>query len=142
MGYVNLAEWLWITPSIWHPFTTSAQACTAGGCVTATATAAPVSVTWETGDGSTVTCDGPGTAYNPDLSAEAQSTDCSHTYTATSAGQPSPDGNPNHAAYPITATVTWAVVWSGPGGSSGSLPSLITRATASLEVGQIQSVNN
>ena len=40
-GYVNLAEWLSVAPSIWHPFTTSAQACNAGGCTTATATATP-----------------------------------------------------------------------------------------------------
>ena len=73
-GYVNLAEWLWIEPSIWHPFTTSAQACNAGGCTTASATATPAYVTWTTGDGSTLTCDGPGTAYNPALPADAQST--------------------------------------------------------------------
>ena len=52
-GYVNLAEWLWIDPSIWHPFTTTAQACNAGGCTTASATATPAYVTWSTGDGST-----------------------------------------------------------------------------------------
>ena len=81
-GYVNLAEWLWIDPSIWHPFTTTAQACNAGGCTTASATATPAYVTWSTGDGSTVTCNGPGTAYNTALPADAQSTACSHTYTA------------------------------------------------------------
>ena len=141
-GYVNLAEWLWITPSMWHPLTTSAQACNAGGCVTATATATPSYVTWDTGDGSTVTCNGPGTPYNPDLPANSQTTACSYTYTTTSAGQPSPDGNPNDAAFPITATVTWTVAWSGPDGSAGALPSLTTHGATSLKVAQIESVNN
>ncbi len=141
-AYVNLAEWLWIDPSIWHSFTTSAQACTAGGCTTASATATPSYVTWSTGDGSTVTCSGPGTAYNEAIPADAQSTSCSHTYTITSAGQPTPDGNPNDAAFPVTATVTWTVVWSGPDGSAGALPSLTTEASTSLKVAQIESVNN
>jgi hypothetical protein len=140
-GYANLAEWYWIAPSTWHRFTTSAQACNAGGCVTATASATPAYVTWSTGDGSTVTCNGPGTAYNPALGASGQSTNCSHTYTTTSAGQPTPDGNPNDAAFPITATVTWTVAWSGPDGSAGALPSLTTSASTSLVVAQIESVN-
>ncbi len=141
-GYVNLAEWLWIDPSIWHPLTTTAQACNAGGCTTASATATPSYVTRSTGDGSTVTCNGPGTAYNTALPADAQSTSCLHTYTQTSAGQPSPDGNPNDAAFPITATVTWTVTWAGPDGSAGALPSLTTEGRSSLKVAQIESVNN
>ena len=48
----------------------------------------------------------------------------------TSAGQPSPDGNPNDAAFPITATVTWSVAWAGPDGSAGALPSLTTEGTS------------
>jgi hypothetical protein len=141
-GYVNLAEWLWIPSSMWHPLSTTAQACNAGGCVAATAIATPSYVTWDTGDGSTVTCNGPGTPFDPALPATDQSTTCSHTYTTTSAGQPSADGNPNDAAFPITATITWTVAWAGPNGSAGALPSLTTRGASSLEVAQIESVNN
>jgi hypothetical protein len=141
-GYVNLAEWLWIDSTAWHSLSTTAQACNAGGCVTATATATPAYVTWNTGDGSTVTCNGPGTPYDPALPATAQSTACSHTYATTSAGQPSPDGNPNDAAFPVTGTITWAVTWAGPDGSAGALPSLTTRGATSLEVAQIESVNH
>ncbi|MBF6555923.1 MAG: hypothetical protein IVW52_07060 [Acidimicrobiales bacterium] len=141
-GYVNLAEWLWITSSMWHPLSTTAQACNAGGCVAATAIATPSYVTWDTGDGSTVTCNGPGTPFDPALPATDQSTTCSHTYTTTSAGQPSADGNPNDAAFRITATITWTVAWAGPNGSAGALPSLTTRGASSLEVAQIESVNN
>ena len=98
-------------------------------------------MTWNTGDGSVVTCSGPGTAYNPDLSADAQSTNCSHVYTVTSADQPTPAGNPNDAAFTVTATITWTVAWSGPNGSAGALPSLTTHASSSLKVAQIESVN-
>lgn len=141
-GYVNLAEWLSVAPSIWHLFTTSAQACNAGGCTTATATATPAMVTWNTGDGSVMTCNGPGTVYNPELSAREQSTTCSHTYATTSAGQPDSDGNPSDGAFTVTASVTWIVAWSGPDGSAGALPSLITEASTSLKVTQIESVND
>jgi len=141
-GYVNLAEWLSVAPSIWHLFTTSAKACNAGGCTTATATATPAIVTWSTGDGSVVTCNGPGAAYNPGLSASEQSTKCSHTYTTTSAGQPDPNGNPNDGAFTVTAAVTWTVAWSGPDGSAGLLPSLNTQASTSLKVTQIEAVND
>jgi len=141
-GYVNLTEWLWITSATWHSLSTTAQACNAGGCVAATATATPSYVTWNTGDGSTVTCNGPGTPYDINLPATSQSTTCSHTYTTTSAGQPAPDGNPNDAAFPITATITWSVAWTGPAGSAGVLPSLTTQGATSLEVAQIESVNN
>ncbi len=140
-GYVNLAEWLWIAPGVWHSFSTTARACNAGGCVAATASATPVSVTWDTGDGSTVVCDGPGTPYDADLPVTGQSTACSHTYTTSSLGQPSPDGNPNDAAFPITASVAWTVTWAGPDGSGGALPSLTTQGETSLEVAQIESVN-
>ncbi|HEX3980586.1 MAG TPA: hypothetical protein VHW93_05160, partial [Acidimicrobiales bacterium] len=141
-GYVNLAEWLWIDSTAWHSLSTTAQACNAGGCVTATATATPSFVTWATGDGSNVTCNGPGTPYDPVLPATAQSTACSHTYATISAGQPSPDGNSNDAAFPVTATITWTVTWAGPNGSAGALPSLTPRGATSLEVAQIESVNN
>jgi hypothetical protein len=141
-GYVNLAEWLSIAPAVWAPLSTTAQACSAGGCVAATATATPSSVTWTTGDGSTVICNGPGTTYDIDLPPSSQSTACSHTYTISSAGQPSPDGNPNHAAFPITATITWSVTWVGPDGSGGALPSLTTQGMTSLVVAQIESINN
>ena len=141
-GYVNLAEWLWITSSMWHPLSTTAQACNAGGCVAATATATPSYVTWDTGDGSMFTCNGPGTPYDPSLPATSQSTTCEHTYATSSAGQSSPDGNPNDAAFAITATITWTVAWAGPNGSAGALSSLTTRGVTSLKVAQIESVNN
>ena len=141
-GYVNLAEWLWITSATWHSLSTTAQACNAGGCVAATATATPSYVTWNTGDGSTVTCNGPGTPYDAALPATSQSTTCSHTYTTTSAGQPSPDGNPTMPPSRSPPPSPGALPGRVPNGSAGVLPSLTTQGATSLEVAQIESVNN
>jgi hypothetical protein len=140
-GYVNFPEWLWVNPTLWHRFTTSATACNAVGCASATATATPLSVTWRTGDGAVVLCPGPGTPYQPSLPASAQTTDCSHTYQRSSLGQPVPPGepdDPNNAAYPVSATITWGVSWSAPGGAGGVLPDVQTTATGWLRVAQIE----
>lgn len=138
-AYVNLPEWLWIGPGVWHPYTTTAAACAGGGCSTATATATPVEVEWTMGNGAVVDCGGPGNAYDPGVPATEQTPSCSYIYTETSLGQYSPDGNPNDAAYRVTATVVWSVSWSFDG-AVGTLPDLTTTAATWLRVAQIQSV--
>jgi hypothetical protein len=135
---VNLATWLWVDPALWHDDSVSASA----GTVTATAVARPVAVVWSTGDGGQVTCGGPGVAYQPSEPEAWQSTDCSHVYAETSAGQPSPDGDPDDAAFTVTATVVWSVTWEStgvPGG--GVLPTLYTTSSVPLRVAQVESVN-
>lgn len=135
---VDLPTWLWVGPTMWHQYSVTATA----GAVSATAVATPVAVTWSTGDGGTEQCGGPGRAYDPSLPSAWQATYCSHVYAHTSIGQPTPDGDPDHGRYPISATVHWAVTWTAvgaPGG--GSLPSLSTSSTSSLRVIQIQSLN-
>lgn len=133
---VNVETWLWVTDSMWRPFTTSASA----GGVTATATATPQSVVWTTGDGARIVCDGPGVAYRPTVAPDAQTTYCAHVYSAPSVGQPS-GADPNDAAYPVTATVMWSVTWSSTGASGGGeLAPLFTSTTTSLRVEQVESV--
>ena len=135
---VGLATWLWIDPSLWHDEAVTASA----GGVSATAVAHPVSVSWTTGDGGQESCGGPGVAYDrfvPDL---WQSTYCSHTYLRTSLGQPSPDGDPDHGQFAVTATVAWAVTWSAVDAvGGGSLPTLYTTGAAGLRVVQVESLD-
>lgn len=134
---VNIPTWLWINSSMWHPRTATASL--AG--ISATATASPVTVAFVTGDGDRVVCDGPGAAYNPSEPASTQSTSCFHKYLYSSAGQASPNGNPNDDAFEVSATITWNVTWKGDGfAGGGSLPSLTTTSTTSLRVEQIESV--
>ena len=137
--FVNLATWFWVSPSVWHPFTATARA----GRIAATATATPVQVVFSTGDGGSVTCDEPGTVYDPNEPSSEQRTSCLHTYKSSSVSQPSPDGNPNDAAYVVDATITWDVTWTAvgaPGG--GTLPPLTTTSTGRLRVEQIESVES
>jgi hypothetical protein len=111
--------------------------------VTATVTAAPVSVTWNMGDGGQPeVCSGPGEPYQPSLPSIQQGTLCSYTYKRSSFGQPTPDGNPNDAAYPIVATIEWSVSWTSSVGQGGSLPPLYTSSSAHRRVEQIESVES
>ncbi len=135
---VNLPTWFWIAPGEWRPHSVTA---TAGG-VSATATATPTAVDWTTGDGGGISCDGPGVQYEPLLPADLQSTYCSYVYGQSSAGQPSPNGNPNDAEFELTATIRWSVSWAAAGAvGGGNLPPLTTRAAVGLRVEQIESVN-
>jgi hypothetical protein len=126
---VNLPTWLWVRGSSWGP--ASATASVPGESVTATAT--PESVTWSMGDGSKVVCRGPGTPYTKAQNPRAPSPDCGHTYLTSSADQLS-------GAYPVSATVTWLIRWSG-GGQSGAFPALTTTASAQFRVAESQAVN-
>jgi hypothetical protein len=135
---VGLATWLWIDPAVWIDHSVTAAA----GSVSATAVARPIGVTWSTGDGGTLVCGGPGTAYATWIPSIWQTTYCSHTYSRTSIGEPSPDGDPDHGQFRLVATIEWAVSWSAVGATGGGyLPTLYTSATVPLRVVQVQSVN-
>ena len=125
-GLVGLPVWLWTTvsPSTWGP--TSASASIPGLSVTATARA--TRIVWDMGDGHTVTCANPGTPFTS-ASASAASPTCGHVYTRSSALLPG-------AVYPVVATTTWEVAWSG-GGQSGVLTVTRTSRT-SVRIGELQ----
>ena len=101
---VNLESWLWIDPADWTPITKSA---TADG-ITATATATPVSVVWDMGDGNQVTCNGPGVAYNTNIPDQDESTNCGYTYQETSASGPD-------QKFTITTAIEYDVRWTSVG---------------------------
>ncbi|GHJ97725.1 hypothetical protein SNE510_72440 [Streptomyces sp. NE5-10] len=75
---IGMPMWLWATPtpSTFGPVSASASA----GAVTVTATAKVTSVRWVMGDGTTVTCAGPGTPYKTGYGATDSPT-CGHRYT-------------------------------------------------------------
>lgn len=125
---VNLPTWLAIT----RPGYTaqSASAAVPGESVTATAT--PTSVVWSTGDGTTVTCHGPGTVYTTSDDPSSSSPTCGHTYRVSSANQPG-------GVFVVTATVQWSVAWAG-GGQRGTFPDLTTTATVRVPVAESQAL--
>jgi hypothetical protein len=124
---VHVPTWLWLAGP-WAPV--RATAAVPGEHVTATAT--PQRVTWHTGDGSTVTCHGPGTPYQPSDNPAAPSPTCGHTYARSSAAAPG-------GKFTVTATITWDVTWTG-GGGGGAFPGLVTTSTARMAVAQSQAI--
>ena len=124
MGIVGVPLWLWteVGPTTWGP--NSATASVPGLAVTATAQARQI--VWDMGDGRAETCRNSGTEY---YTGGIVSPTCQHIYEKSSAGQPG-------EAYPVTATTTWDVTWSG-GGASGSL-SVTRQSTASVRIGEVQ----
>jgi hypothetical protein len=126
----RLPVWLWVAANVWQPQSKTAQV--PGEAVTATAT--PVSASWAMGNGTTVTCTGPGTAYAAGDNPSAVSPTCGYTYQASSAGQP--DG-----AYKVTVTITWDITWAGAGGAGGVLAPIQTVAAAEFRVAESQALN-
>jgi hypothetical protein len=119
---VMLPTWLWVDQATWTP--RSATASVPG--VTVSATATPVRVDWSTGDGGELTCDGPGTPWQPGSDPDAESPTCGHTYTRTSKSQPG-------GVFAVSANVTWLVTWSG-GGVTGSGGPLLSTETVPVQV--------
>ena len=117
---VGVATWLWVSPAAWHPLTATASA----GSVTTTATATPTKVVWDMGDGSTVTCDGPGTPYDP--SSPAATTACSYTWSTA-------------GTFTVTATAYWSVSWSATGAAGGGSLGVQAGPAADVTVHVVQS---
>src|ERR1039458_5605802 len=129
---VNLESWLWIDPADWTPITKSA---TADG-ITATATATPVAVVWDMGDGNQVICNGPGVAYNTNIPDADESTNCGYTYQETSANGPDQQCTITTA---IEYDVTWTSVGVAGGGDLGDI--LGASPTTQVTVDEIGTVN-
>jgi hypothetical protein len=129
---VNLESWLWVDSATWGQRSATASVPNE----TATVIATPLSVTWNMGDGSKVTCRGPGIPYNTTRAPDSQHTNCSHTYRRSSAGQPG-------QRYAVSATTTWALRWTATGAvtASGTLPPLLRTSTTSLRVAEAQAIN-
>lgn len=127
---VGVPTWLWIDGG-WAP--ASATAALPG--VSVTVTAVPESVTWDMGDGSKVVCRGPGTPYDETRPSDEQTTDCSHTYKRSSAGQPG-------ERFAVAATLTWRVSWTASGVAGGGSLGAVTRTSRlGLRVAEAQALN-
>ncbi|WP_406485530.1 ATP/GTP-binding protein [Streptomyces microflavus] len=128
---VGMPMWMHLEPSptTYGPAEASA---TAGG-VTVTATAKVTTVRWDMGDGTTVTCHGPGTKYTPEQ-GKGMSPDCAHRYQRSASDKP--DGR-----YRGTATAAWTITWTAPAlGDAGEFNE--TRQTTwTAHVGEVQVLN-
>jgi hypothetical protein len=106
------------------------------GNVTVSATATAAQIVWDMGNGDSVTCNGPGTPYDP--SHPNATPTCSYTYKRSSAPQAGHTGD----TYTVKATAVWTVTYTvagAPGG--GSLPSITRTATTTVRVAEAQAIN-
>ena len=88
------------------------------GGITVTAEANAQYIVWDMGDGHTITCANPGSAYAGSGSA---SPTCGYRYFAPSRNEPG-------GAYTVTATTHWLVTWQG-GGDQGTLTTDVANTT-------------
>jgi hypothetical protein len=122
LDLVGLNLWAWVAASAW-----SAQSATASaGGLSVTATATPSYATWDFGDGTVITCQGPGTVYQPSDGANPLSPTCGHDYRQS-------------GAFTENVTVHWTVTWAGAG-QSGAFNDMTTTASAPITVEQSQTV--
>jgi hypothetical protein len=122
---VSVPTWAWLDRALLAPV--SATASVPGESVTAVASA--TSVTWDFGDGTTVTCVGAGTPFPAEGDPSAASPDCGHTYTHSSGS----------GTFKITATIHWNVNWSGAG-QVGAFAGMATTTSEQVVVEQSQAL--
>ncbi len=121
IGIVGMPSWMWAENpggTTLGPITRTASA----GGYTVTARAEVDKIVWNMGDGTSVTCTGPGTPY-ADQYGKKESPDCGHVYT-------------RQGQYNVTATSFWTVEWNGIG-ETGVIP-LDFSESATITIGEAQ----
>ncbi len=116
-GAVGVPAWFWVPQGDWTPQVATATA----GTDSVTATATPTSVTWDLGDGTSITCSGPGTPYDQSR-GWAESPDCGSKWLKA-------------GSYALTSTLHWTVAFTG---SVNGAQDLTTTSTAPVEIGEYQ----
>ena len=128
--FVNYRTALWLDGDAVAPRSATAEV----PGVRVTVTASVEQVQWETGDGHTEICSGPGRA--PDPARPGDETDCGHAWSWPSVGQPG-------GAYQATATVFWRVLWQAEGAPGGGDLGLVPQRSQPMPVpvAEIQVLN-
>lgn len=120
---VGIDTWFWVPQSQWKPMNASISV--SGTTITATAT--PVTIRFDPGDGSkAVECAGPGIIW-----AQGVETSCRYVYQYVSAHDPT-------GTWSGTLSVDWDVTWEASSGESGFLEPLATSIGLALTVEEVQ----
>ena len=128
IGIVGMPVWMWAANPDSHtvgPATASASA----GAITVTATARIQRITWDMGDGTTVTCNSAGSPYKASY-GNTKSPDCGHVYTTSSSSKPD-------QKFTVTATSDWVITWAGAGQTGTIRLNGLTRSVQ-IAVGEAQ----
>jgi hypothetical protein len=136
--FAGYPEWLWIQPDAWRTVTASASL----DGLTATVTAVPTQVLWDSGDTSAsdderyVKCNGPGKAlpFRAGYMDRREDSGCTYYYRHISIKEP------DHA-FDLSATIQWNVTWTATNGTSGNLGVVSRAASIPVKVGEWQVVN-
>ncbi|WP_193502365.1 hypothetical protein [Streptomyces coeruleorubidus] len=134
---VNLPTWSWLDDAQFKQVSVTASVPVLG--IQATATAEPVSLRIEPGTKDAVT-------YPASGVCEINNGRIGEPYAKGKADQTPPCGvkylrSSGNGTYPLQATVTWKIEWTGTGGAGGDLPDGTFGATQDVVVQEIQSVN-
>ncbi|GLZ56797.1 MULTISPECIES: hypothetical protein [Micromonospora] len=126
-GLVGLPVWMWAAPSTSYFGPLTASASDRG--VTVSIEAKVREIVWDMGNDEQVSCDGPGTPYDPKGDrAGGTSPDCGYD-----------KGYQKADTYRVTATTYWTVTWSG-GGESGVIPVTRNSGTVPIQINELQVV--
>ncbi|HEX6420540.1 MAG TPA: hypothetical protein VFZ77_18715 [Acidimicrobiales bacterium] len=131
---VRIPTWFWLeggVPSVSETIT--------DGPLAVTVTATPVSVSWDAGDGGSVTCRDEANVGSPDTDT------CSHTYETSSAGQPGRDAR-GRPAYTVAAGIEYVgsyevTLWGVPVGGATDIGGIVRVSEVPLAVNEAQAVN-
>lgn len=118
-GAVGVPVWLWT-----QALPTQSESASAGGR-TVTVSDRVTKVTWDLGNGTTITCNGSGTAYEPSM-GWATSPDCGVPKGYTQAGQ-----------YTVTATFHHEVTYTGVNRPAENVTST---ASSNVTIGEVQAI--
>jgi enoyl reductase len=134
---VNLPTWAWLDAADFKPVSVTASVPVIG--ITATATARPMALRIEPGTKDAVT-------YPASGVCEINNDRIGEPYAKGKADQTPPCGvrylrSSGNGTYPLQATVTWKIDWTGSGGAGGDLPDGTFGATQDVVVQEIQAVN-
>jgi enoyl reductase len=134
---VNLPTWAWLDTAEFKPVSVTASVPVLG--IQATATAEPVSLRIEPGTKDAVT-------YPASGVCEINNDRIGEPYAKGKADRTPPCGvkylrSSGDGTYPLQATITWDIEWTGTGGAGGDLPDGTFGATQDVVVQEIQSVN-
>lgn len=123
--YISYKNWLWVPGTQWR--TVSATEALRGATVTLTAT--PSYTSWDMGNGTNLSCVGPGREWTHGMPENAP-TNCSYAYKEMQ--------NPNGDTWTVTARINYTLTWSCTGNcggaASGDLGEQLAAAGASTTV--------
>ncbi|EST30566.1 hypothetical protein [Streptomyces roseochromogenus] len=137
---VNLSTWAWLDKARFKKVSVTASLNVAGLNIQATTTAEPVSLKLEPGIADAETYPASGEC------AVSSDGSVGEPYATGKADQDPPCGikylrSSGSGTFPLKATVTWRITWTGTGGAGGDLPDGTFGTTQDVTVQEIQAVN-